>query len=275
MLFVPCPKYKEVCMNNIIHLIADYGSGDPAYAEVIQKFLLLDPELRINPVNVPKFSSLATGFWISQLATVNPFPRMAIFSNTAPRISVARDAAQTYKGQYGHLTYAKLSNGVVAVAVHMGYAFSFIKPLISELKLINVSNVGSQFRSRDYYPDGVVGVLRGDKGILGEDVPLGSIPEVPENRIAFIDGYGNIKTSMRKSQIHISEGEKIRIRLNGSVHEAVIGGETYHIEDGQLSYAPGSTGGTDRFMEIWVKGASAWEAFGKPHPETEYEVLTK
>ncbi len=256
-----------------VHLIADYGSGDPAFCEVIQKFKSLRPDFEISPVAVPKFSSLATGLWIYQLSQVHNFPGLSIFSNTAPRIGIAKDDAKTYKGLYGHLAYAKLKNGVPVIAVHMGYTFSFIKDQISEFCLLNVPNAGSQFRSRDFYPDGVVQVLEGNSEVIGEKIPLSSIPDVPASRIGFIDGYGNLKTTNRVSSLQQKPGSRIRIRMNNNIHEAIVGDETYHIQDGQLSYAPGSTGGDDRFMEIWVKGDSAARAFGNPHVETEFYIV--
>ncbi len=45
-----------------IQLIADYGVGDPAFAEVIQKLHLLAPDIQIWPTSVPSFSTIATGF---------------------------------------------------------------------------------------------------------------------------------------------------------------------------------------------------------------------
>ena len=48
--------------------------------------------------------------------------------------------------------------------------------------------------------------------------------------------------------------------------------EASKVKDGKISFAPGSTGGENRFMEIWVRGESAWEAFGKPKVESEFEI---
>ena len=71
----------------IIQLIADYGVGDPAFSEVIQKFTYLDTSIRVNATSVPAFSTIATGMWISQFATVNAYTGLIVYSNTAPRIT--------------------------------------------------------------------------------------------------------------------------------------------------------------------------------------------
>lgn len=57
-----------------INLIADYGSGDPAFAEVAQRLLMVLPQAQLNLISVPPFSTLATGFWIAQLG-LNPGPK--------------------------------------------------------------------------------------------------------------------------------------------------------------------------------------------------------
>lgn len=253
----------------IIQLVADYGNGDPAYAEVVQKLTFLDRHIRVNKVNVPKFSTVATAMWTFQLATVNAHSGLVIYSNTAPRI---KSAEGTYKEKYGHFAYGELDNGVEVMAVHVGFTFSLIKSHMKSFHLINVPNIGSQFRSRDFYPDAVVGIARGNKKFIGEAIPLQSIPQMPDNLIGFIDGYGNLKTTLRQSKFHIREGTRVKITVGGVIKQGHVGGETYHVKDGEVSFAPGSTGGDDRFMEIWVRGDSAWEAFGKPGVESKFEV---
>lgn len=72
-------------MQPFIPLIADYGTGDGAFSEVIQKLRLLIPDSLVVPTSVPKFSTLAIGFWTYQLSMVNLVPGMVIYTNTAPR----------------------------------------------------------------------------------------------------------------------------------------------------------------------------------------------
>ena len=51
----------------LVSLIADYGTGDPAFIEVTQRLLMMLPQAQIHSLSVPPFSTLATGFWIAQL----------------------------------------------------------------------------------------------------------------------------------------------------------------------------------------------------------------
>ncbi len=253
----------------IIQLIADYGVGDPAFGEVVQKFTYLDKSIRVSTTSVPAFSTVATGIWVAQFATVNAFPGLIVFSNTAPR-KILKGFDESVDG--GRLIYTKLTNGTVLIAVNAGYSLSFLRNEVKKLHAVNVPNVGSQFRSRDYYPDAVVGIAHGQVKYIGGEIPVSTIPHPPNNLIGFVDGYGNLKTTLRSSKNTLAVGTKIAISCNGLTHEGVISDETYKVKDGEFSFAPGSTGGNDRFMEIWVRGGSAWDAFGKPHIETEFSI---
>ncbi len=54
-----------------ISVVADYGTGDPAFLEVSQRLLLEIGTAQIHHLSVPPFNTLATGFWIAQLG-LNP-----------------------------------------------------------------------------------------------------------------------------------------------------------------------------------------------------------
>jgi len=249
-----------------IHLITDYGVGDPSFGEVIQKLILLNPTLAIHSTSVPAFSTIATGFWAYQYAMVNPIPGMMIYTNTAPR----KDNAQSRDRNEGEkLVYAKLNNGVSIVGVNAGYCFSFLKPVIEELHIVNVSNKGSQFRSRDFYPDAVVGILmQGNNAYIGDHLDTNILPDAPVGKIAWIDGYGNLKTSTRRSTIQSHPGQPVVVNLNGMKRTAYFTDGTFSVHEGELAFAPGSSGGNDRFMELFLRGLSAWKEFGKPEIET-------
>jgi S-adenosylmethionine hydrolase len=256
-------------MQPFIHLIADYGVGDGAFSEVIQKLRLLIPDCQVVPTSVPKFSTLATGFWTYQLSTVNPVPSMVIYTNTAPRKD-RKTGRQENEGE--RLLYAKLNNGAEIVGVNAGFCFSFVKPVIAEFREISVANKGSQFRSRDFYPDAVADVALGTRKLLGDPLDLSVIPDPPDDRIAWIDGYGNLKTSMRASSVHFKAGQPVLISLNGVIRTAYYTAGTFSVHEGELAFAPGSSGGEDRFMEIFLRGLSAYYEFGKPDPEAQFTV---
>src|SRR3990167_9897890 len=113
-----------MCMHHtsFIHLIADYGHGDLAFAEVIQRLKSDLPQATIFPTAVPAFSTLATGFTIAQLALNDPIPDMFIYSNTAPRKD---DTEKRHENAGEKFAYGLLDNGIEVAAVHAHFAFSF------------------------------------------------------------------------------------------------------------------------------------------------------
>ena len=252
-----------------IQLIADYCVGDPAFAEVVQKLKLLDPECEVFCTSVPKFSTLATGFWTAQLAQVNEVGGMVIYTNTAPRKD-NKEIRQKNEGE--RLVYTKLGNGIEIIGVNAGYCFSFVKPYTKSFRVVNVANKGSQFRSRDFYPEAVVGLAQKKSGFLGDELDINSIPDTPQHRIAWIDGYGNLKSTVRVSQCRYNVGQALLVTLNGMKRTAFYTDGSFNVREGELAFAPGSSGGEDRFMEIFLRGLSAWKEFGKPHIEDEFVI---
>jgi S-adenosylmethionine hydrolase len=255
---------------SLIQLIADYGVGDPAFGEVIQKLHHLCPTCRVVPTSVPPFSTISTGFWTYQYSVVNAYDNLIIYTNTAPR----KDNQESRIENEGeHLAYAFLQNGVKVIGVNAGHSFTFIKPVIKEFYAVTVANKGSQFRSRDFYPEAVIGIANGDTKYIGEKLDISRLYEIPERRIAWIDGYGNMKTTVRESDMKkYKSGQPILISVNGMKRTAWYSNGTFSVREGELAFAPGSSGGSDKFMELFLRGLSAWKELGKPSVEEEFTM---
>ncbi len=115
-----------------------------------------------------------------------------LFLNTAPR----KDNSGPRMDNAGErLVYARLSSGLEIVGVLSGESFSFVKTIIEELRIINVPDRGSQFRSRDIFPFALMEIVNGNLSCVGERLGLDIVPDRTSNRIAHVDGYGNIKLS--------------------------------------------------------------------------------
>jgi hypothetical protein len=254
----------------LIHLIADYGHGDLSFAEVVQRFKYLLPQSKILPLSTPPFSTLNTGFMIAQLAVYNPSRHLFIYSNTAPRTD---DKKQRYENEGEKFKYARLTNGVEICGVDAGWCFSFVKPYIQEFRLINVKNYGSQFRSRDFYPQAAVGIITGKKKqFLGPRLSTKLIPPIPLNRIMHVDGYGNLKTTIRYRSVKLKPGSKIRVVINHIYQSGYYANGNFAVKSGDLAFAPGSSGGDNPFMEVFLRAGSAWRAFNNPPVETKLKV---
>ncbi len=244
-----------------LHLIADYGTGDPAFGEVIHRFNALDDDIDVHPTSVPSFSSIATGFWIAQYGLYNPcFEELTIYANTAPRKD---DTDPQHDNRGEELIHAELDNGTPVIAVDAGHTFSFVREHISALHEVETPDRGSQFRSRDFFPEAVLDIIKGNDR-LGDGRDPGNIPPPPEEVIAHIDGYGNIKTTIRASDIDLDPSTSLEVTINGRSHEAIYTTAAFEVPEGRMAFAPGSAGGDDPFMELFLRGDSAARRFEEP-----------
>src|SRR4028119_658033 len=142
----------------LVHIIANYSYGDLAFAEVVQRIKLFLPDAEPILTPVPAFSTLAAGFCIAQLG-LNAAPAgTIIYHNVAPRAD--DDAARTANAGE-RLAFARLPTGVRVIGVNAGYAFSFVRDAAEELRWVAVPAGGSQFRSRDLFPEAAGEIVAG------------------------------------------------------------------------------------------------------------------
>lgn len=257
-------------MEKTLILISDYGNGDPAFTEVLIRLRNLLPNVFIHPQSTAPLSTVNTGFWIAQIA-LSGAKNTYIFSNTAPR-KHQKNALVNNSGE--RLMYIQLKNGLEIVAVNAGYNLSFIKPFINKFNHVTTENEGSQFRSRDKYPKAVAQMIKGNRSFIGKAEKTNIIPDAPTNLIASIDGYGNMKTSIRESEVNFKPGQSLTIDINKKRHLATYTNGSFNIHEGELCFAPGSSGYENRFMEIFLRGGSAKRLFDNPEVEAEVKIRT-
>ena len=119
---------------------------------------------------------------------------------------------------------------------------------------------GSQFRSRDLFPQAAASIALGRPEALAEAIHPTDIPEVPAQRIAYIDGYGNLKTTILFHANAMAPGTIVRVRIGQAEQRALISDGSFAVEPGQLALAPGSSGwpypqGSEtRWMETLLAG---------------------
>ena len=260
----------------LVHVIADYGAGDLAFAEVVQRLKLHLPDAEVVPTPVPPFATLAGGFCIAQLGLNEAPAGTIIYHNIAPREDdpAARDANAGER-----LAFARLKTGVRVVGVAAGHAFSFLKDAAEELRWAAVDAEGSQFRSRDLFPKAAAAIALGTPGALGDEIQPTEFPDPPASALAYVDGYGNLKTTIRGDEAASRKGKKLKVRIGEVEHEAIAGDGTFAVEPGQLAFAPGSSGWPEpktgreiRLVELFLRGGNAWEHFGRPKVGSEIHV---
>ncbi|GIF16646.1 SAM hydrolase/SAM-dependent halogenase family protein [Actinoplanes teichomyceticus] len=256
----------------LLTVVADYGVGDLAFAEVRQRLALLLPEAEVTAIPVPPFDTVSAGFCLAQLAFGDGPPDRVLYANVAPRQDEDRPR-QDNAGE--RLVAARLPSGVLVVGVAAGASMSFLADEEVPLHAVEVADAGSQFRSRDVFPDALAALVRGDTGLLGEPV---TVDPAPVRAVAYSDGYGNLKTSWYDAPA--APGTSARVRIGAVVHEVVISDGVFAVPAGAIAFAPGSSGwprgdggGARVSHEIFARGRNAAELFGNPVSGTPVEVL--
>jgi hypothetical protein len=256
----------------LVTVVADYGLGDLAFAEVRQRFALLLPDANVAAIPVPPFDTVSAGFCVAQLAFGEGPPDRVVYANVAPR----QDEDEPREDNAGEkLVAARLDSGVLVVGVAAGASMSFLADEGVRLHAVDVPDAGSQFRSRDVFPPAVAALVAGDDNLLGAPVP---VRPAPRRAVAYTDGYGNLKTSWYDPPAET--GSTVRVRIGGAVVEATVSDGVFTVPAGAVSFAPGSSGwprgdgGGDRVSyELFARGGNAAELFGNPPSGTPVEVL--
>jgi S-adenosylmethionine hydrolase len=245
-----------------ITVVADYGVGDLAFAEVRQRFAQLMPGADVTMVPVPPFDTVSAGFCVAQLALTDGPADRIVYGNVAPRA----DESDPRPGNAGErLAAVRLGSGVLVVAVASGSSLTFVAETAT-VRAVEVTDAGSQFRSRDVFPAAVAALARGED-LLGE--PL-TIPAPPRDAVVYTDGYGNLKTSWHEPPAE--PGTAVRVRIGDITAEAMVSDGVFTVPAGMMSFAPGSSGWDAPFYELLLRGGSAADVFGRPRAGTPVEI---
>ncbi len=260
---------SEERLLTFVHIICDYAPGDMAWAEVTAALTAVLPEsARMHLTAVGSFETIAQGFVIAQLGLAEERlrpGRTIIFANCAPRKD--RQAARRNNEGEG-LLFGTLKNGVPVIAVNSGFSLSFVRDDLVELWSVDVRDDGSQFRSRDYFPEIVGRAVSGDVSFRRQRLePFSVIPEPPSQVIGYVDSFGNLKTTIRAGDPGVSaleSGARIRAVIGNITRTATVATGSFNVMEGDLAFAPGSSGHSRRFWEFFQRGGSAWADFGRP-----------
>ncbi len=259
---------------SFLHIIADYGPGDLAFSEIQAAFAGLMPELRTVTTSVASFNTVATGFLVAQLGSDPGLRgRGMVFANCAPR---ADKRAEREDNEGEGLLLALTRHDIPLVVVNSGYSLSLIKDDIQELWQLEVSSAGSQFRSRDLFPRVVARLLEGDESVKKARLEPDLIPDPPQLRIGYVDSFGNLKTTIREGDPileRLEPGKRIAIRINGVRRSARVAGGSFQVEEGDIAFAPGSSGRERPFWEVFQRSGSAWQTYGEPLAGAPLEVM--
>jgi len=264
-------------MQKLIHMILDYAPGDLACAEVVSALAAQIPgDYHWHVTSVVSFDTISTGFVMAQLGMQSTALRPSetlIYANCAPRKD--RSEARVNNEGEGFL-YGVLKNGVRVLAVNAGHSCSFIRDDLAELWTIAVDCSGSQFRSRDNFPQLVGRAAREERGFLLKQLdPHTVIPATPLSAVGYIDSFGNLKTTIRDGDAELCDlrpGQRLLVSINGVEMAVTVATGSFNVQEGDIALSPGSSGHSRKYWEIFQRGGSAWHTYRKPRPGTHIAI---
>lgn len=263
-------------MKNLI-IVSDWGNDSLSATEVkiaIFGFLASIKIPDITFVNCSP-STIHASFITQQLVFSierlgNP-QETVIFQNVDPRIvlTTKNDTNDNEKdiltqenfNRFLHkLILMRLVNGIWVFGPNAQFNFSLIKNKIEKLYYYPNFEKGGQFRSRDLYSRICAHLLEESEDQLElEEITLEAIPPLSGFYIGHIDNFGNIKTTIKKSDLKgkVELNQKIKIKINNITQSVKYVNSLFADFPNQLIIYPGSSGQLDDpYLEI-----SVWRTF--------------
>ena len=225
-----------------MHLVADYGQGDLAFAEISRVLELVVASADVRLTRVPASDSLAAGWCAANLALC-PGP---------PGRLVVIDIAAS---EGDHYCVGRTADGVEVVSANSGWAWSF---LAGEVSGPFCMEVPAAERAAQLVAEAVVRVAKRQPHALLAPVPHEEIPPVPESVVAFVGCDGSLETTIPYTPGVV--GERVRVRIGDAAATALITERGAPVEDGALALRSGPRSNS----ALTVRGGSAAELFGSP-----------
>jgi hypothetical protein len=281
----------------VLKILTDYPRDDLAHDEVHQSLVTACVKRGVWPANIdvgaiPGMDTIVAGFKTAQLVFNSALGYGHIFhTNCAPRKNIV-----TMQSKGEKIVLGVSRTGVVALIVNAGYTLAPFRAAAEAGDITfyqtSVPDSGSQFRSRDFFPDAMADLtlhlsqrlkfLGKDKvkGLLAErafpqildglsylGAPLGlsSFPLLPEGAVYYVDSFGNIKLNylhQRLLGLH-APGTPLVIALGNTVCDAIVGDAGFSMGEGVIAITSGSSGwsigGAPKamFSEIFLRGGRA------------------
>ena len=235
----------------LVQLVADYGPGDLAFAEMAQLLELVVPDAEVRLTRVPARDTLAAGWCAASLALCEGPPRRLVVVDVT-----ASDGARHCVG--------RARDGVEIVGPNCGWTWSFLAAEVCGPCYLEVPARDGLVRMPWLLAKAVVRVARRQPHGVREPVPHDEIPAVPDSVVAFVDCDGSLETTA----LHAADavGRQMEVRIGDVTATALVtDGSPPPGEDALALRPAGSTHGGGRpFSALTVRGGSAAELFGSP-----------
>lgn len=308
------PLIKNNQLRPYVKILTDYPRDDLASDEVQQALVTACAQHDVDPFNldvgaIPGMNTVVAGFKTAQLALNSKLGfGHIIHTNCAPRKNIV---SQESKGE--GVVLGILPNGVCLLTVSSGYSLAPYHDLIQRGEIqffeTRIPDAGSQFRSRDYFPDATARLARYLQNRLqelgadkihdliskgqGQEIVKGfeylshpldekNFTPLPQGCVWYIDNFGNIKLNILHSDLvaQYEPGTILAISVGDTIVDAVVGTAGFSQGEGILALTRGSSGWSQgeeelRFAEVFLRGGSAAGMFKHITPGSQVFILAK
>jgi hypothetical protein len=233
-------------VTRLIQLVADYGPGDLAFAEMFQRLAYVAPDVQVCPTRVPPADTLAAGLCVAQLAlTAGPPDRV-----------VVHDVAGAEGDQ--RLWIGHTRDGPLVVGADRGWAWSFVAPRLTELCALDVAADAELALA-------VRHALGSHSHAIRAVIDRTAVRPPPDCVLVWTDRAGNLQTTLA-----VAPGERLVVRIGKCREPARLGNGRQKPAAGELVLEPATHG----LHRLTLGGGSAADRFNGPPPGTPVTVTS-
>ena len=117
---------------------------------------------------------------------------------------------------------------------------------------------------------------RGDFSFIDHKLAIVDvIADQPKDVVGYVDSFGNIKTTLRAGDAKLASltpGSRLKVSVGHHLSAVTVATGSFNVLEGDLAFAPGSSGHDRRFWELFKRGGSAADEFGHPVAGTQIKI---
>jgi hypothetical protein len=208
-------------------------------------------EVTVTVTRVGPSDTLAAGFCPARLACGPAASSQFVVQD----VTSARGAAE-------RLCVARTAEGAVVAAANAGWCWSFLADELPGLWQLDVC-YRHGLAPGQAVAAAVKRMLSHHGHALGAPVSRDSVPALPHRVVAYVDGDGNVDTTI--DRLPGPAGDRVVVRIGDVSAPARVAGSGATAAPGELTLRPGAVrGGAEAFLQLAVAGGSASRLFGDP-----------